>query len=111
MKSELFHAVCPLEIGDKVAIKLDRKSQQTETPLDALYLPKDAVVMVGGEDIRFATVTDIATLHYLKSGETQFLYELDGKGSYKPMKVTMPVRLYEAALKERERTGAVFKRK
>lgn len=101
MKAEVFHAVCPLEIGDKVAIKMDRKSQQTETPLDALYLPKDAVVMVGGEDIRFAIVTDIATLHYLKSGETQFLYELDGKGAYKTMKVTMPVQMYADELKKR----------
>ena len=110
MKAEVFNAVCPLEIGDKVAIKMNRESQTAEKPLDALYLPPNAMVMVGGADVRFAIVTDIATLHYLKSGETQFLYELDASGAYKPMKVEMPVRLYEAELKERERTGALFRK-
>ena len=32
-------------------------------------------------------VTDIATLHYLKKGEPQFLYELDGCGKYEPLTV------------------------
>mgnify|MGYP004568627199 CR=1 FL=1 len=99
MKAEFFRAVCPLEIGDTVAIKLDSKAQQTE----ALYIPPHATVLVGGKDIRIATVTDIATMHYLKSGETQFLYELDGKGSYKPMKVTMPVQMFDKELKKRGR--------
>lgn len=95
MKAEFFHAVCPLEIGDTVAIKLDSKTQQTE----ALYIPPHATVLVGGKDICIATVTDIATMHYLKSGETQFLYELDGKGAYKPMTVTMPVQMFGKELK------------
>ena len=95
MKAEFFHAVCPLEIGDTVAIKLDNKAQQTEAMPEALYIPPHATVLVGGKDIHIATVTDIATMHYLKSGKTQFLYELDGKGSYKPMKVTMPVQMFD----------------
>lgn len=36
MKKAFFQAVCPLEIGDKVAIKLDKKAHAGETPLDAL---------------------------------------------------------------------------
>ena len=101
MKAEFFHAVCPLEIGDTVAIKLDNKAQQTEAMPEALYIPPHATVLVGGKDIHIATVTDIATMHYLKSGKTQFLYELDGKGSYKPMKVTMPVQMFDKELKKR----------
>lgn len=69
MKAEFFHAVCPLEIGDTVAIKLDNKAQQTEAMPEALYIPPHATVLVGGKDIHIATVTDIATMHYLKSGE------------------------------------------
>lgn len=103
MKAEFFHAVCPLEIGDTVAIKLDNKAQQTEAMPEALYIPPHATVLVGGKDIHIATVTDIATMHYLKSGKTQFLYELDGKGSYKPMKVTMPVQMFDKELKKRGR--------
>ena len=38
MKAEFFHAVCPLEIGDTVAIKLDNKAQQTEAMPEALYI-------------------------------------------------------------------------
>ena len=73
MKAEFFKAVCPLEIGDTVAIKALHK------------------------------VTDIATLHYLKKGETQFLYELDGCGKYEPLTVKVPVREFADELKRRGR--------
>lgn len=48
-------------------------------------------------------VTDIATLHYLKKGETQFLYELDACGKYEPLTVKVPVREFAEELKRRGR--------
>ena len=90
MKAEFFKAVCPLEIGDTVAIKATKDGETKE----ALYLPQGCTVH---------KVTDIATLHYLKKGETQFLYELDGCGKYEPLTVKVPVREFADELKRRGR--------
>ena len=98
MKAEFFKAVCPLEIGDTVAIKATKDGETKE----ALYMPQGCTVITTA-GVTLHKVTDIATLHYLKKGETQFLYELDDCGTYKPMKVTMPVRVFEAELKRRGR--------
>lgn len=50
MKLSKFTAVCPYEIGDTV---YDRRTG------------------------RYRTITDIACVQYLKSGNVEFLYELD----------------------------------
>lgn len=94
MKVELFQAVCPLEIGDMVAITQEEK----ET---LMYLPKGTTVIASGS-VELHTVTDIATLHYLKSSETNFLYELDGSRKYRAYKVKVPIAEYAEELKKKD---------
>lgn len=62
MKAEFFKAVCPLEIGDTVAIRLAEKGGETR---EAYYLPQGCVAITPGA-VALHKVTDIATLHYLK---------------------------------------------
>ena len=50
-------------------------------------------------------VKDIATIHYLKKGETKFLYELDNCGKYEPLTVKVPVREFAEELKRRGKDG------
>ena len=97
MKAEFFKAVCPLEIGDTVAIKVSKDGEAKE----ALYLPQGCTVITTAA-VALHKVTDIATLHYLKKGETQFLYELDGCGKYEPLTVKVPVREFADELKRRQ---------
>lgn len=61
MKAEFFKAVCPLEIGDTVAIKVSKDGETKE----ALYLPQGCTVITTAA-VALHKVTDIATLHYLK---------------------------------------------
>ena len=61
MKAEFFKAVCPLEIGDTVAIKASKDGEAKE----ALYLPQGCTVITTAA-VALHKVTDIATLHYLK---------------------------------------------
>lgn len=61
MKAEFFKAVCPLEIGDTVAIKVSKDGEAKE----ALYLPQGCTVITTAA-VALHKVTDIATLHYLK---------------------------------------------
>ena len=96
MKAEFFKAVCPLEIGDTVAIKTTKDGETKE----ALYLPQGCTVITTAA-VALHKVTDIATLHYLKKGETQFLYELDACGKYEPLTVKVPVREFAEELKRR----------
>ncbi len=56
MQIATFNAKCPVEIGDVI---------------------KDA------NTGRIATITDIACIHYVKTGTVEFRYELDGNGQYK----------------------------
>lgn len=95
---EVGWAVCPLEIGDTVAIKATKDGETKE----ALYLPQGCTVITTAA-VALHKVTDIATLHYLKKGETQFLYELDGCGKYEPLTVKVPVREFADELKRRGR--------
>jgi hypothetical protein len=53
MPISAFNAKCPVEIGDKVNL-------------------------MGKQ----ATITDIACIHYIKSGKVEFEYELNGNGQY-----------------------------
>ena len=98
MKAAVFKTVCPLEIGDAVAIKATRDREAKE----ALYLPEGCTVITTAA-VELHKVTDIATLHYLKKGETQFLYELDDCGKYEPLTVKVPVREFAEELKRRGR--------
>lgn len=59
MNVAAFNAVCPFEIGDKV-----------------IFNSGDINV----KDIH--TITDIMTVHKLKSGTVEFLYELDNDRRY-----------------------------
>lgn len=99
MKAEFFKAVCPLEIGDTVAIKATKDGETKE----ALYLPQGCTVVITTAGVALHKVTDIATLHYLKKGETQFLYELDDCGKYEPLTVKLPVKEFAKELKHRDR--------
>lgn len=68
MKAEFFKAVCPLEIGDTVAIKVTKDGEVKE----ALYLPQGCTVITTAAVV-LHKVTDIATLHYLKKGRNTVL--------------------------------------
>ena len=76
METAVFKAVCPLEIGDTVAIGAGKTAAGVRT---AYYLPAGMEVVVAGT-VSIHTVTDISTTHYLKSGKTVFRYELNGSG-------------------------------
>ena len=99
MKMAVFKAVCPLEIGDKVAIKVSQAKGEAK---EAYWLPADRAVVISGT-AAVHTVTDIATLHFLKKGDVSFMYELDESGKYEPLAVKLPVAEYDAALKARNR--------
>lgn len=55
MKMTAFNATCPFEIGDKI---------------------RDTVT--GAQK----TITDIACVHYIKTGQIDFLFELDNSGNF-----------------------------
>ena len=59
MKFVAFNAKCPLEIGDKVRIKDSNQEY---------------------------TITDICCVHYVKSCQVEFRFELDNSGQYVGMK-------------------------
>lgn len=88
MEMAVFKAVCPLEIGDTVAIGVGKTAAGVRT---AYYLPAGMEVVVAGT-VSIHTVTDISTTHYLKSGKTVFRYELNGSGRYEVLNVKVPVR-------------------
>lgn len=54
-----FNAYCPLEIGDKI---------------------RDTAGEVH-------TITDIACVHYVRTGKVEFRFELDRSGQYAPIEV------------------------
>ncbi|MBE6012102.1 MAG: hypothetical protein E7234_06045 [Lachnospiraceae bacterium] len=65
MQMAMFQARCPYEIGDAVYVKKGQSVGKT-----------DAFI----KDIRI--ITDIACVHFLKSGTVEFRYEFDGSGVY-----------------------------
>lgn len=73
MKTAEFKAVCPVEIGDKV-ILIDGSR------MEAGSIPQGRLFVFGGPKEHI--ITDIAAVHYVKSGTVQFMYELDGNGKY-----------------------------
>jgi len=67
MQVAAFNAVCPFEIGDKVYVLGQRMaSWPGELPTNE----------------KAKTITDIATVHFLKNGGIEFLYEFDNSGKY-----------------------------
>jgi hypothetical protein len=58
MKFAAFNAYCPFEIGDKVKDNRERT----------------------------LTITDIATIHYLKKQTVEFIYKFDNSGNYQAIK-------------------------
>lgn len=86
MQMAAFKAVCPLELGDKVAVK---EPQAAGKIREAYYLPDGHAVVLCGA-VTLHTVTDIAMLHFLKSRDVSFMYELDGSGRYEALKINIP---------------------
>lgn len=96
MKTRAFNAVCPLEIGDMVAVTME-KGRKT-----AYYMPQGIVLEINRE-ARVQKVTDIAAVHYCRSGKVYFMYELDGCGKYEDLFVKVPVKQMSDELERRGR--------
>lgn len=83
MKMAAFRVICPLEIGDTVFVADGKKEafyvRQQEKPRQ--------ITIVG--PVSAHKVTDIATIHYLKTGKASFTYELDGSGEYRELDVRL----------------------
>ena len=97
MVQAMFSAKCPLEIGDTVFVK---DKENNESIRQAYYIPKGAAVIFKGPTERHK-ITDICTLNYLKSGEVQFIYEMDNSGKYEPLKVKVPITEFAELLKQK----------
>lgn len=67
MKQSYFIAQCPYEIGDMI---IKKHSSLGGTELQIEELSKAPVI------------TDIATIHFVKTGVVSFCYELDNNGAY-----------------------------
>lgn len=88
MKMRAFNAVCPVEIGDvlytrqdvagKIACHIEKACHTSPTP---------TAYWVGEGIAKAQIITDIAAVHYVKSGKVDFLYELDNSGNYEPIKL------------------------
>lgn len=99
MKMAAFKAVCPLELGDTVAVTTSKAAGE---PKEAYYLPDVHMVILSGA-VSIHKVTDILTLHFLKNSDVSFMYELDGSGRYEPLTVKTPIKEYDEALKNRSK--------
>lgn len=89
MKLAAFNATCPFEIGDKI------KSRRRVKPGEAETFRLDPAAVV--EEVH--TITEIVCMNYVRSGKTEFLYELDDSG--KLVRLEMPPQP-----EERERQAA-----
>lgn len=69
MKVAAFNARSPYEIGDKIQVITTAGKNQD----GRLYMTT------------YATITDIACTHYVRTGKAIFTYELDGSGEYIPL--------------------------
>jgi hypothetical protein len=72
MKFAAFNATCPYEIGDKI---------QTYA---ASNTPSDKQINIMGVNLNLETheITNIASIHLIKTGRVFFKYELDNSGTY-----------------------------
>ena len=97
MKLAAFNATCPFEIGDKIKTrKLVREDMAARAHLSPATVIEEE-----------HTITDIVCMNYVRSGKTEFLYELDDSG--KLVRLEMPPRPEEqerqAAERENEKKG------
>ena len=69
MKMAAFKAVCPLELGDTVAVTAPKAAGE---PRQAYYLPGSQMVIISGA-VEIHKVTDILTLHFLKNSDVSFM--------------------------------------
>lgn len=70
MKFTAFNATCPFEIGDKIKTrKLVREDMAARAHLSPATVIEEE-----------HTITDIVCMNYVRSGKTEFLYELDDSG-------------------------------
>ena len=97
MKTRAFNAVCPLEIGDMVAVTMEENGKKT-----AYYMPQGIVIEIN-RAAKVQKVTDIAAVHYCRSGRVCFLYELDNSGRYESLMVKVPVKQMSDELERRGR--------
>lgn len=102
MKMQAFNAKCPLEIGDKVIVKKEGSGKT------AYYIPSNAMAKpeVWRELFQNGTecvITDIAVVHFCRSGQIQFQYELDNSGTYEMLIVKIPVTRISDELERRRR--------
>jgi hypothetical protein len=67
----VFNATCPVEIGDKI-VQVEKRSVLGRSE-HFINMPP------------FHTITDIAAIHYVKTGKVEFRYELDNNGQYIPL--------------------------
>ena len=67
MKHSYFMAQCPFEIGDRVIKKYSAQGTTEKQMLELLKAP---------------VITDIAAIHFVRTGEVSFCYELDNNGVY-----------------------------
>lgn len=95
MKTRAFNAVCPLEIGDMVAVTIENGRKT------AYYMPRGVIIEIE-RAAKVQKVTDIAAVHYCRSGRVRFMYELDGCGQYESIAVKIPVK---KTAEEQDRRG------
>lgn len=67
MKQSYFIAQCPFEIGDRITKNYSAKGTTEKQIQELLKAP---------------VITDIACIHFVKTGEVSFCYELDNSGVY-----------------------------
>lgn len=73
MKFAAFNVVCPYEIGDKVSLINTDCMKSGKLEQGKMFAFSGTVQH---------TITDIATIHYVKTGNVKFAYELDNSGKY-----------------------------
>lgn len=95
MRLSAFSAVCPAEIGDRVIAKQEGNEKTIYLILPDHKIPNAvkrseewrALLENGKESV----ITDIAAVHFCRSGQIQFQYELDNSGVYETLIVKIPV--------------------
>lgn len=86
MRLSAFSAVCPLEIGDKVIVKREGSEKtiyliwpDDKLPSAVKQSEEWRALLENGKE---SVITDIAAVHFARSGKVQFQYELDNSGIY-----------------------------
>lgn len=83
MKTTVFNAVCPVEIGDEIFI-IGNKAYYF-TP--GITVPKKLWYALCQQADR-RRIEDIATIMYCGSGKTEFLYRLNEEKGYRKLNIS-----------------------